>query len=144
MKTLFITTAFLFLSSIVYCQEEQPLPPVEVAIKDSMPPLTHVEETAEYVGGREVLKEYLQQQLIYPKEVLQQGVEGLCIVRLIINQDGKISNATIMRGMWDCPDCDAEAIRVVKSMPDWIPAKVGGKPVSSYYNLAITFKLPEK
>ncbi len=60
-------------------------------------------------------------------------------LRFIVLKDGSIVNINVIRGAYDHPECDAEAIRVVKSMPNWIPAKISGQPVNSYFNLPVRF-----
>jgi protein TonB len=57
----------------------------------------------------------------------------------VIEEDGNISNVKVQRGITDCPDCDAEAVRVVKTMPKWKPAENDGKPIKSWFNLPIKF-----
>lgn len=60
-----------------------------------------------------------------------------------MEKDGSIGTVTVFRGVPNCPECDQEAVRVVKLMPKWIPGKHEGKPVRSYYNLPVTFKLTQ-
>jgi protein TonB len=59
---------------------------------------------------------------------------------MIIQKDGSISNVSVLRGAPDCPECDKEAVWVIKSMPNWVPAKVNGQPVNSYFNLPVRFR----
>lgn len=61
------------------------------------------------------------------------------IVKFVVGSDGKVRDAKVVKGV--TPELDAEAIRVVLAMPAWVPGKVGGKDVSSYFNLPITFSL---
>ncbi|MFN5983450.1 MAG: energy transducer TonB [Fluviicola sp.] len=62
-------------------------------------------------------------------------------MKFIVSENGFISNVKVIRGVEDCPECDREAIRVVKSMPNFIPGKVNGKAVHSTFTLPVPFKL---
>ena len=62
-------------------------------------------------------------------------------VKFVVNESGDISNVEILKGVPGCNDCDKEAIRVVKSMPKWKPAKMTGRAVKCYFNLPFSFKI---
>lgn len=98
-----------------------------------------VEKMAEFPGGMEELMKWLTNNIRYPEEAMKNDTQGRVIVKFIIEEDGKISNPTIVRGV--SPELDKEALRVVSEMPTWTPGEVNGKPVASYFNLPIAFKL---
>ena len=100
---------------------------------------TYVDETAAFKGN---LKQYLDENIVYPQRAVQLEIEGRCYLQFIVSDSGNISNIKVKRGVPDCPECDEEAVRVVKGMPNWIPAEIGGKPVNSTFNLPVSFKLP--
>lgn len=102
---------------------------------------TSVDIMAAYPGGVTEMKKYLAENLHYPENARRFELQGKCFVRFIINKKGKISDVKIIKGVPDCPECDAEAICVVQHMPCWKPAKLHGKKVPSYFNLPVTFKL---
>ena len=64
---------------------------------------------------------------------------GKCYVSIVVEIDGSISNVKVIRGVPDCPECDKEAIRLMKTMPKWKPGKTGGKVVRSRINLPVKF-----
>jgi protein TonB len=99
------------------------------------------EEPAEFPGGHEAMNKFLRNNLVYPQVAIEMNIQGKCYVRFIVNEDGSISNVRLMRGVTDCPECDKEAIRVIKSMPKWNPGKLNGKAVGSSINLPIIFKM---
>ena len=101
----------------------------------------NVDEPAEFPGGQEAMNKYLRNNLVYPQVAIELNLQGKCYVQFIVNVDGSISNVRLMRGVTDCPECDKEAMRVIKSMPKWHPGKLNGKEVGSYYNLPIIFKM---
>jgi periplasmic protein TonB len=100
---------------------------------------TWVEETAEFPGGTEELKKYLINNLKYPKEALGKQVSGFVGVRFVINKDGSVSDVVVEKsagyGM------DEEAIRVIKSMPSWKPARQNGAPARLEKKIKIPFVL---
>ena len=92
-----------------------------------------------FPGGDEACLRWIQENINYPKECKELGIQGRVIAKMIVNADGKITDIEITRS----PDerLSAEAIRVIKAMPDWIPAKKDGKAVESTFNLPIMFIL---
>lgn len=83
---------------------------------------------------------YIGENLQYPAEAEANGEEGRSIVQFVVNTDGSISQEHIVRSSGS-ESLDAEAIRIVKSVPKWVPAQLAGEDVRSYYTLPITFKL---
>jgi protein TonB len=69
------------------------------------------------------------------------SIEANCYLKFVVSENGYISNVTVIRGVQDCPECDAEAIRVIKSMPNWKPGKINGKAVASKFTLPVQYKL---
>ena len=98
-----------------------------------------VEEQPMFPGGMEAMMKFLQQNVKYPKEAQEQGKQGRVIVQFVVNKDGSISNDTIVRSV--DPLLDAEALRVVRSMPNWTPGKQRGKEVRVRFTLPVTFRL---
>ena len=109
---------------------------------DSSEVLLLNDDIAEFPGGQTSKKLFIDSNLVYPDYALTQGLEGNCFVKFVVEKDGTLTNVKVMRGIVDCPDCDREAVRVVKLMPKWKPGTLEGEPVRSYYNLCITFKMP--
>lgn len=100
-----------------------------------------VDETAQFPGGQEALKKYIKDNLKFPQTAIEMGIEGKCYLKFIVSENGFISNVKVLRGVVDCPECDREAIRVVKSMPKFTPGKINGKAVNSTFTLPVPFKL---
>jgi protein TonB len=100
-----------------------------------------VDEQAEFPGGTPELFKYLANNIHYPEDAVKNNIDGKVYVSFIVTSAGKIEKVAILRNMVNCSACDQEAIRVIKNMPRWKPAKVNGKPVSSKYHLPISFKL---
>ncbi len=103
--------------------------------------VTYVEEDAEFPGGYAEMMRFFQKNMKYPEIAVQAGIEGKASLRFVVDKDGSISRVTVVKGVPNCPECDKEAVRVVKAMPKWKPGKVGGKAVTSYYSMPVAFKL---
>jgi periplasmic protein TonB len=89
----------------------------------------------EFPGGSKALLEYVKKNLRYPEE----DNKGVVYVSFIVSKTGKISNIRIVRGVSRA--CDMEAIRLIKEMPRWIPAKQNGQPVDVRYTIPVRFKI---
>jgi protein TonB len=96
---------------------------------------------AEYDGGLIALRNFLSQNITYPTNAVDMGIEGKCYIKFIIDSNGVVSEVKVLRGVFDCPECDAEAVRVVKLMKDWSPAMIDGQKVNSCFSLPVQFKL---
>jgi protein TonB len=102
---------------------------------------TIVEEQAEFPGGIAAMMKYLQGNIQYPAMAREAGLSGKCFLKFVVNENGDISNVEVLKGVPGCSECDKEAIRVVKSMPKWKPAKMTGRAVKCYFNLPVNFKI---
>ena len=92
-----------------------------------------------FPGGTAALYKLISERVNYPEGARSNGVTGKVIVRFVINQKGKVENATVYRGV--DPLLDQEAVRVIESLPRWNPGTQRGKPVKVWYTLPINFKL---
>lgn len=100
-----------------------------------------VEQQPTFPGGDAALYKWLGNQIMYPADAAEEGIQGKVIVSFVIEKDGSISNARVLRSKH--PSLDAEALRVVKKMPRWTPGKNNGQAVRVQYNLPVTFKLQQ-
>jgi len=98
-----------------------------------------VEEMPEFPGGVKALRQYLATAVKYPVIAQENGIQGKVYVNFVVNKDGSVSNAKIARGV--DPSLDAEALRVVSTLPKWKPGKQRGAPVRVSYTVPISFKL---
>jgi TonB family protein len=94
---------------------------------------------AQFPGGEKALKEYIEQQLIYPIDAFEKEIEGQVILRFVIRKTGKIDKIEIQKSLF--ASCDSAAIRVVKSMPDWDLSSINKQPIDIFYTLPVSFKL---
>ena len=98
-----------------------------------------VENKPEYPGGDVALMKYLADSFKYPPSAKAKGVYGRVFVKFVIDKTGAVTNVEIIRGV--DPELDAEALRVVKAMPNWKPGYQSGKAVPVTYQVPINFKL---
>ncbi|MDE6290150.1 MAG: energy transducer TonB [Muribaculaceae bacterium] len=97
---------------------------------------------AEFPGGMPALMRWLSSNIHYPESAQKNDIQGRVIVKFIVEKDGSITNAQVIRSVDS--DLDREALRVVSKMPKWIPGKNGGMPVRSYFTLPVSFRLQEQ
>lgn len=96
-----------------------------------------VEQMPEFPGGMPAMIDFLQANLKYPEDAIKQNVGGRVLVMFVVEPDGSLSNVGVARKVF--PSLDAEAIRVVKTMPKWKPGKEKGKPVRVNFTLPVVF-----
>ena len=148
--------------------DDQEIPTIQNAIHDD-PIFDIVEEPAQYPGGQAALMQYLAQNIRYPKISAENGVQGRVIVQFVVEKDGSLSNFAVVKKSGDTitknaqsgitvnalgsateeskvpqeafDALNAEAVRVLREMPKWIPAKQRGQEVRMRYTLPITFRL---
>ena len=106
--------------------------------KDSIYEAGDVEVMPQFPGGDEAMMKFIQENTVYPEKAKKKGIGGKTFVAFTIEKDGSITDVKVLRG---CDkECDAEAVRVVKSMPKWKPGKVKGQPVRVNFTMPFVFK----
>lgn len=98
-----------------------------------------VENQAGFPGGEKARMQYFAKHITYPELAKENDIQGTVFLKFIVEKDGSISNVTVVRGIGG--GCDEEAMRVIREMPKWTPAKQRGKPVRVWYNMPIKFTL---
>ena len=98
---------------------------------------TVVEQPPKFTGGMNKLSNYLRKNLHYPQVAREQRRDGKVFVNFLVTDTGAIEDVKALNSLG--PEFDAEAVRVVKDMPPWIPGKQDGKSVYCRYNLPINF-----
>jgi len=98
-----------------------------------------IEQMPEFPGGDTAFLNYINKNLQYPINARNNHIQGRVITRFVVNSSGKVEQAEILKSI--DPECDKEALRVLYSLPDFIPGKQNGKNVSVWYTMPITFRL---
>ena len=92
-----------------------------------------------FPGGDVACMKWLSENVKYPAEAVEKGIKGRVIVQFVVTKDGKITDAEVARSV--DPLLDAEALRAIRSMPDWEPAQRDGQNIAVKYSLPIAFSL---
>ena len=98
-----------------------------------------VEQMPTFPGGQQELMSYLGKNIKYPTIAQENGTQGRVIIQFVVERDGSITDVRVARGV--DPYLDKEAVRVVKSMPKWIPGKQNGKAVRVKFTVPVMFRL---
>ncbi len=112
-------------------------------IKTDEEPLTYVEHDAEYPGGSAALYKFISENLIYPEDAVEKGIEGKVIVKFVVDIDGVAKDFEIERTSSGGQSLERAAIDVCKRFGKFKPAMQKGKPVKSYFSQAIVFQLAD-
>jgi len=105
--------------------------------KKPSPETADIDAIAEFAGND--LSVYLASEIVYPPRAYKYLVEGKVYVQFLINEDGSISNALVVRGL--DKDLDKEALRIIRNMPDWQPARKDGETVPMVYTCPVVFSI---
>jgi len=98
---------------------------------------TNPEKAALYPGGIQALNKFIKTNLKYPDEAKSANIKGTVEVSFVIEKTGGLSSIQVTKGLGH--GCDEEALRIVRKLPKWFPASVGGQDVRSTYKLIIKF-----
>jgi protein TonB len=99
----------------------------------------NVDEMPVFPGGDVALLKYIAENTIYPETAKKAGIQGKVIVRFCVTSKGSVASCQILKSV--SSDIDAEALRVVETIPTFTPAREDGKPVAVWYMVPITFAL---
>lgn len=105
----------------------------------SEPVFDMVEEMPEFPGGELELRKAIARSIKYPVSAQENGIQGKVFVTFVVEKDGSIGRAKIVRSVDTA--LDYEALRVVKALPDWKPGKQKGEVVAVNYTIPINFVL---
>jgi len=129
---------------VAYGISNDTVPIQEIQSKDVNVPVdknvfTSVDEMPQFSGGEGALMKYLSSNFLYPTKAIEQRVQGTVLCRFIVTSTGEIKDAVIVQSV--NPSIEKEVIRVVNSMPKWVPGKQKGKAVDVYVELPVQFRI---
>lgn len=135
MKKIIFISLLLFISITITSQV------VTTLGTDSTPTILAcpVQTMPEFPGGTIKMMKFINENLKFPEIHNESSIEGRVILKFLVEEDGHLTNITVMRSLEKY--LDEEAIRVVRLMPKWIPSQSNGKNVACYYTLPVSFKL---
>lgn len=100
---------------------------------------TAEKQAPRYVGGKEAMSKFIYSKMQYPQDAKAKGIQGDVQLNFFVDVDGTLLNITVVKGV--CESIDAEALRVVKTMPKWLPGKNGSVNILMKSSLIIGFHL---
>lgn len=118
----------------------EPAPPSAPA-KDSTSKFSTADVMPEYPGGKDAMVRFISSHIRYPMQAMDEGIQGKVMVEFIVDEEGKVTDAKALQKIGG--GCDEEAVRVVKSMPNWKPGMNKGVPVKAKFRLPVVFRLAE-
>ena len=107
-------------------------------VKTEEPILDFADIEPEYPGGQAAMQQFIQSHVIYPESSREMNEQGTVYVQFVVNLDGSITEVRVLKGVSD--SLDAEAIRVIKLMPNWKPGMQAGKAARLRHIIPIAFR----
>lgn len=117
-------------------------PVVEMPKRNENEIFKSVEQMPQFPGGDAALIKYLDSHIQYPPEAAKNNIQGRVILQFVVDKTGEIGEVKVVRSV--DKDLDKEAVRIVKTLPKFIPGRQNGQAVAVWYTLPVTFKLPQK
>jgi len=116
-----------------------PPAPVEEEEEDAQQIFQVVEKMPEFPGGTTAMMSFISKAIKYPVVAQENGIQGRVVCSFVVNRDGSIVDAEVVRGI--DASLDKEALRVISTMPKWKPGEQRGKPVRVKFTLPVQFRL---
>lgn len=130
-----LLTLFILLTAINHIADAQDTS----RVKRAEPVVDFAEVDPQFPGGDDAMAQFIQANVVYPEKSREMGEQGTVYVQFVVNADGSISDVIVLKGVSDL--LDAEAMRVIKLMPNWKPGFQNGKPVRVRYQIPIAFTI---
>ncbi len=118
----------------------------EKKLDNEEPVFVVVEESAVFLGeddfmeGYDAMNKFIYENIKYPQEALDKKIQGRVTLSFIVEKDGSIGEVRVLKDIGY--GCGEEAIRIIKSMPNWKPAKQRGKTLRQQFTIPVRFTLP--
>jgi protein TonB len=112
---------------------------LEIVEEDDEEIFMVVENMPEFPGGDLGLMKYIQKNVKYPPIAKEYNITGKVYISFVVDRSGSVTNVKVVRGV--DKNLDAEAVRVIKSLPKYKPGKQRGKPVRVMFTVPINFTL---
>lgn len=107
--------------------------------KEDIKVYTVVEQMPSFPGGEDALLKYIGSHIKYPSVAIEQGIQGMVMLRFVVNPDGHVGEVQVLKSL--DPYCDREAKRVIQSLPKFIPGKQQGRAVAVWYTCPVRFQI---
>lgn len=101
---------------------------------------SYAEQLPEFPGGQKAMFQYLADNVVYPLSAYEQGIQGRTTCQFVVNKSGSLVDVEVVKSSGN-EELDAEAVRVISSMPKWTPGRLSGEIVRVKYTVPVTFKI---
>ncbi|TNE78216.1 MAG: energy transducer TonB [Bacteroidetes bacterium] len=144
MMKVFLTFMFFCLVGMANAQQDtSSSSQKEVPAQRLSDSLIQVFDTADimpqFPGGQDSMFKFIFSRVEYPMKAKEDGISGRVLAEFVVSETGQLENIRIVKSV--SPECDAEVIRIIKLMPNWIPGKIEDKPVSVKVSFPFRFSL---
>lgn len=129
----------LIASSIVHIADEIYVGGIKAEIRDEKIVESMLEQPAGFPGGEDEMMRWISEHLTYTPEMVDNNLEGRVVISFLVNEDGKVSETKILTSPHQL--LSEAATQVVMTLPDFIPARMNGTPISQWFTLPINFKV---
>ena len=131
----YLVLVLLFTLSMPLASQTLSVKPQPAPVREEI--YNDLEEMPVFPGGPQAMQEYIDEHLAKPSKL-----RGVCrsrrlIAGFVVEKDGSLSKVDIIKSIDGCPDFDFDVIRVIRSMPRWIPGKIKGRNVRCYYKMPV-------
>lgn len=137
-KFLFLLSIMLFSTTLVSAQVREDGDITNLDNGDEQI-YDHPEKIAQFPGGMDAYVTWMSANFHYPEKAIRKNVEGRVVLSFIVNKQGKIKDIKVLQRL--SPECDKEAVRMVKAMPRWFAAEHQGRKVNCRFIMPVEFKL---
>jgi periplasmic protein TonB len=139
LAVLFVIVAFSSCATRKKALSQPPVVKEKASPAEQEEPFVVVEEMPMFPGGDSTLLAYISRNTKYPESAKSNKIQGKVIVRFCVTSDGGVDRISVLKGV--NPELNAEATRVVGTLPQFKPGKQGGRPVPVWYMVPIDFSL---
>lgn len=113
----------------------------EIPIMPRLPGCEELNGVEQQTCQRKLLFQYIDENLTYPVSAVREGIEGRVIIKAMIDSTGQLDSTEILRSLFI--PCDKEAVRLIESIPQWLPAERMGTPIEEKITIAVMFRLED-
>ncbi len=139
MKKILLFLSLMFLSTMIVSAQVEADANVTNIDNDDEQIYEKPDKIAQFPGGMDAYVTWMSANFHYPEKAIRNNVEGRVVLSFVVNKQGRIKDIKVLHSL--SPECDKEAIRMVKAMPRWFAAEHQGRKVNCRYTMPVVFKL---
>lgn len=139
MKKILLFLSLMFLSTIIVSAQVEADANVTNIDNNDEQIYEKPDKIAQFPGGMDAYVTWMSANFHYPEKAIRNNVEGRVVLSFVVNKQGRIKDIKVLHSL--SPECDKEAIRMVKAMPRWFAAEHQGRKVNCRYTMPVVFKL---